>query len=90
MAKVSLRLYNREIEGLIDQGGTNEAMAHCRHILQTFPKHLETYRMLGKSYLESNRYDEAVDVFSRVLMSVPNDFVSHVGMSIIRDEENNR
>ena len=88
MAKVSLRLYNREIEGLIDQGGTNEAMAHCRHILQTFPKHLETYRMLGKSYLESHRYDEAVDVFSRVLMSVPNDFVSHVGMSIIRDEEN--
>jgi len=88
MAKVTLRLYNREIEGLIDQGGTSEAMAHCRHILKTFPKHLETYRMLGKSYLESRRYNEAVDVFSRVLMSVPNDFVSHVGMSIIRDEEN--
>src|SRR5258706_1301183 len=88
MAKVALRTYNREIEGLIDQGGTNEAIAHARHILKTFPKHLETYRLLGKSYLESHRYEEAVDVFSRVLMSVPDDFVSHVGMSIINDEQN--
>ena len=88
MARVSLRIYNREIESLIDQGATNEAIAHCRHILKTFPKHLETYRLLGKSYLESHRYGEAVDVFSRVLMSVPDDFVSHVGMSIINDEQN--
>ncbi len=88
MAKVSLRIYNREIERLIEQGHTDEAIAHCRHILQTFPKHLETYRLLGKSYLESKRYNEAVDIFGRVLMAVPNDFVAHVGLSIIRDEEN--
>jgi tetratricopeptide (TPR) repeat protein len=88
MAKVSLRIYNREIERLIDQGHTDEAIAHCRHILQTFPKHLETYRLLGKSYLESKRYNDAVDIFGRVLMAVPNDFVAHVGLSIVRDEEN--
>ncbi|MCZ2121856.1 MAG: tetratricopeptide repeat protein, partial [Anaerolineales bacterium] len=88
MAKVSLRIYNREIEGLVDQGHTDEAIAHCRHILKTFPKHLETYRLLGKAYLEARRYGEAVDIFSRVLASVPEDFVSHVGMSIINDEQN--
>ncbi|MCC7117074.1 MAG: tetratricopeptide repeat protein, partial [Anaerolineales bacterium] len=88
MAKVSLRIYNREIEGLIDQGQTDEAIAHCRHILKTFPKHLETYRLLGKAYLEARRYSEAVDIFSRVLNSVPEDFVAHVGMSIINDEQN--
>lgn len=88
MAKVSLRIYNREIESLIDQGRLDEAVAHCRHILQTFSKHLETYRLLGKAYLEAKRYEEAVDVFSRVLMAVPDDFVSHVGMSIIRDDQN--
>ena len=87
MAKVSLRIYNREIERLIEQGQTDEAIAHCRHILQTFPKHLETYRMLGKAYLEARRYGEAVDIFGRLLMAVPDDFVSHVGLSIIRDEE---
>ena len=88
MAKVSLRIYNREIEGFIEQGRTDEAIAHCHHILKTFPKYLETYRLLGKSYLEAKRYNDAVDIFGRVLMSVPDDFVAHVGLSIIRDEEN--
>ncbi len=87
MAKVSLRIYNREIEGLIDKSLINEAIAHCHHILKTFPKHLATYRLLGKAYLELKRYNEAVDIFSRVLMAVPDDYVSHVGMSIIHDEE---
>ena len=88
MAKVSLRIYNREIERLIEQGNIEEAIAHCRHIFKTFPKHLETYRLLGKAYLEARRYNEAVDVFGRLLMAVPDDFVAHVGLSIIRDEEN--
>ena len=87
MAKVSLRIYNRDIESLIDQNHLDEAIAHCRHILQTFSKHLETYRLLGKAYLEAKRYDEAIDVFSRILMAVPDDFVAHVGMSIIRDDQ---
>jgi Tfp pilus assembly protein PilF len=55
--------------------------------LKTFPKHLETYRLLGKAYLESRRYADAVDIFGRLLMAVPDDFVAHVGLSIIRDEE---
>ncbi len=88
MAKVSLRIYNREIERLVEQGHIDEAVAHCRHILKIFPKHLETYRMLGKAFLEAKRYNEAVDVFGRVLMAAPGDFVSHVGLSIINDEQN--
>jgi tetratricopeptide (TPR) repeat protein len=88
MAKVSLRAYNREIETMIDSSHLDEAIAHCKHILKTFPKHLDTYRLLGKAYLEYKHYPDAVDVFSRVLMVSPSDFVSHVGMSIIRDEEN--
>jgi tetratricopeptide (TPR) repeat protein len=88
MAKVSLRAYNREIETMIDSGHLDEAIAHCNHILKTYSKHLETYRLLGKAYLEYKRYADAVDVFTRVLNCVPNDFVAHVGMSIIRDEEN--
>ena len=89
MAKVSLRIYNREIEGLVDSGQLDEAIAHCRHILNDYPKHLETYRMIGKAYLEAKRYSEATDIFERVLMAVPDDFVAHVGMSIIHDEQKN-
>lgn len=88
MAKVSLRIYNREIEKLIEQSRLDEAVAHCRHILTAFSKHLGTYRLLGKAYLEAKRYPEAVDIFQRVLIAVPDDFVSHVGMSIISDDQN--
>ncbi len=89
MAKVSLRMYNREIEGLIEHGQRlDEAIAHCRHILKSYPKCLETYRLLGKANLEGKRYNEAVDIFQRVLVAAPDDFVSHVGMSIIADDQN--
>ena len=87
MAKISLRMYNREIEGMIEQQRLEEAIAHCRHILTSYPKHLETYRLLGKAYLEAKRYDQAVDIFQRVLVAAPDDFVSHVGMSIISDDK---
>lgn len=88
MGRVSLRAYNREIEDLIEHGQRlDEAVAHCRHILKTYPKHLETYRLLGKAYLEAKQYDQAVDVFRRVLIAAPEDFVAHVGMSIIADDQ---
>lgn len=88
MAKVTLRAYNREIESMLDRGDYTEVVAHCHHILKTYPKHLETYRLLGKAYLEQKKRSDAVNIFSRVLVAIPSDFVSHVGMSIIRDEEN--
>jgi tetratricopeptide (TPR) repeat protein len=87
MTKVFLRVYNREIEGLIEGSQLDEAIAHCQHILKTFPMYLETYRLLGKTFLEARRYGDAADIFQRALMAVPDDFVSHVGMSIIRDDE---
>ncbi|NJN80435.1 MAG: tetratricopeptide repeat protein, partial [Anaerolineales bacterium] len=88
MARVALRIYNHDIENLIGQGNIDEAIAHCRHILKTFPKHLETYRLLGKAYLEARRYNEAIDILGRLLMAVPDDFAANVCLSIIRDEEN--
>src|SRR4030066_42337 len=89
MAKIPLRTYNREIEHLIEQNQLEQAIAHARHILKFFPKHVNTYRLLGKAYLESQRYGDAADVFQRVLSALPDDFVSQVGMSIIREDEAN-
>lgn len=89
MAIIPLRTYNREIEGMIDNGQLDEAVAHCRHILATFPKHLATYRLLGKAHLEQQRISDATDIFLRVLTAIPDDFISNVGMSIIREDENN-
>jgi len=89
MSEISLRSYNNEIDSIIDQGRHDEAIAHCLHILTKFPKHIETYRLLGKAYLESNLNSNASDIFLRILSSVPDDFIAHVGMSVIREEEGN-
>jgi cytochrome c-type biogenesis protein CcmH/NrfG len=63
MAVISLRSYNHEIEEMIDNGQLDEAVAHCRHILTTFPKHIGTYRLLGKAHLEQQRISDATDIF---------------------------
>ncbi len=89
MAEISLRAYNREIEELIENGQTEEAIAHCKYILRQFPKHIDTYRSLGKAYLEAKRYSEAADILQRVLSVFPDDRVSQLGMSIIREDEGN-
>lgn len=89
MAQISLRGYNREIESLIDRGQIDEAIAHCKHILKKYPKHIGTYRLLGKCYLETQRYIEATDILQRVLTVYPDDFISQIGMSIVREDEGN-
>jgi tetratricopeptide (TPR) repeat protein len=89
MAEISLRAYMKEIEDLIERDHLDEAIAHCRRILEVYPKHLDSYRLLGKSYLESKRYGDAADIFQRVLSAIPDDFVSHIGMAIVREDEGN-
>ncbi|MDD5468386.1 MAG: tetratricopeptide repeat protein [Anaerolineales bacterium] len=89
MAKIPLKAYHREIEELIERGEYDQAIAHCKHILEMYPKSIDTYRLLGKSYLESQRFVDASDIFQRLLSAAPDDFVSHVGMSIIREDEGN-
>lgn len=59
-----------------------EAVAHCRHILNQYPRHVATYRLLGKAFLEQQRFSSAVDVFQRVLSADPEDFIAHIGLSI--------
>lgn len=89
MATTPLSSYLKDIEGMIGTVQNNEAIAHCLHILKTFPKNIAVYRLLGKAYLENQRFSDAADVFQRVLSAVPDDFVSNIGMSIIREDEGN-
>ena len=89
MAEMDLRAYIKEIDDLIERNQLDEAIAHCRHILQIYPKHLGSYRLLGKAYLEAKRFGDAADIFQRVLSAIPDDFVSHIGMAIVREDEGN-
>ena len=86
MAKISLRAYLREINTLIESKNIDLAFEHCKHILKSYPKYIDIYRLLGKAYLESSRYEEAEGMFRRVLAVLPDDFVSHLGLSVVKEE----
>ncbi len=87
MVMISLRDYYREIESMIEASQNDEAIFHCMAILQSFPKSIETYRKLGKALLENKKYSEAAEVFSKILTVFPDDFITHVGLSVIKEEE---
>lgn len=89
MTEIALRTYTQEVKELIDHAHFDEAIAHCQHILETFPRHIETYRLLGKAFLEQGRHGDAADVFQRVLSAIPEDWLSHVAMAIVREDESN-
>jgi tetratricopeptide (TPR) repeat protein len=83
MSKITLRAYIQQIDNLIETGKNDEAILICHHILESFPKHMDTYRLLGKAFLESKQYENADLVFNQVLQVFPDDFISHLGLSYI-------
>jgi tetratricopeptide (TPR) repeat protein len=89
MPNLSLRAYEKQIENLIEENHIDEAIQHCQQILRSYPKCISTYRILGKALLEGKRYDESADVFERVLIVFPDDYIAHVGMSIIQENNGN-
>ncbi len=86
MTQINLRDYGRHIKTLIEQEKVAEAADHCRHILLSFPKHIQTYRLFGEASLEMNLFSEASDIFKRLLSSVPDDYIAHIGMGVISEE----
>ncbi|MDX1664579.1 MAG: hypothetical protein R3272_12355 [Candidatus Promineifilaceae bacterium] len=87
MAEVTLREYLQRIDELVDESRLTEAAAHCRHILEAFPRHVGTYRALAKVLLEQGAYADAADLFWRVLSADPEDFIAHVGLAIIYQDD---
>jgi tetratricopeptide (TPR) repeat protein len=87
MVNTTLRAYLDELNLLLEQEALEEVIGHCRHILQHYPKNVESYRFLGRALLEKKRHAEAADVFQRVLSALPDDFVSHLGLSSVSEEQ---
>jgi len=82
---INLRQYNEFIRQLMTRGQYYAATKHCWHILQIYPKHVQTHRLLAESYLELERYPDSADIFKRVLSAIPDDFVAHLGLSVIQE-----
>ena len=87
---ITLRAYLDELEHLLDARSPTEVISHCRYILQHYPRNVDAYRLLGRALLErgerdgvAEHYDEALEMFQRVLSVLPNDYMAHLGVSQI-------
>ena len=67
---------------LVAEGAYDEALAIGRHILENYPKHWQTYRLMGEACLEKGDYEEAHQLFARALACDPEDLFSRVGISV--------
>ncbi len=85
MGNIALREYHRKIENLIESHQIDEALSHCANILRTYPKEIETYRKLGKIFLEKQDYELSQKIFNIILSVFPDDFVANVGLSFIHE-----
>ena len=91
---ITLRAYLDELEHLLDARSPTEVISHCRHVLQHYPRNVDAYRLLGRALLErgerddvAEHYDEALEMFQRVLSVLPNDSLAHLGVSQIFQEK---
>ncbi|BCY19066.1 MAG: tetratricopeptide repeat protein [Chloroflexi bacterium] len=89
MPTIPLRQYCRDIEQLINNNQSDEALVCCQRILEVYPLCLDAYRLQGKAHLELQQYDKAEVAFQKVLASVPDDFVANLGMSLLREKQTN-
>jgi tetratricopeptide (TPR) repeat protein len=84
--RIALHDYLSQIEGLLDENRLPEAAAHCHFVLQQYPRHIDTYRLFGRALLEQQLFDEATDVFERLLSADPEDLISHAGLALAYNE----
>ena len=66
---------------MLDDNQFNDVVQHCLHILKLYPRHLDTYRALGKAFLGLRKNNEAINLFQRVLSADPNDLYAHIALS---------
>jgi len=86
VTEIFLQEYCEQIENAIEQGRYAEAVAHGKHILELYPKHATTYRLLGKAMIEAGQDEYATDMFRRVLSADPEDWLAWAGMSEAHSE----
>ena len=89
MQKIPLRIFYRKIEELIVNQRSEAAISRAEYLLEKFPKNIAVYKLLGKAFLENQEFDFANTIFEKILRVEPDDFVSHIGISIIAESFGN-
>ena len=87
MTTINLHKYHDQINQFLEDSQYSLAASHCRYILQQYPRHVDTYRLLAKTLIEQGDYSGATELFQRVLCADPNDYIAHAGLSVVYREE---
>ncbi len=85
MEQISLRDYCEEARSLIQSGQPDKAIHVTRRILSHYPRHVESYRLLGQALLAKGNYPEAAKQFRRVLSVDPEDATSRAGLAEVHE-----
>ena len=87
MPNIRLQEYTTKIGKLIRDNRQDEAIAHCLHILHLYPKHIQSYRLLGEACLQEERLLEARDCFQRTLSADPENVPAWIGLASTYEKE---
>ena len=87
--KIPLREYYRKIDKLIVDQQFDSAISYAEYLLEKYPKNISVYKLLGKAFLGKHEFDYANTIFEKILEVEPDDFVSHIGISIIAESFGN-
>ncbi len=83
MLDLTLRGQYERAARLLRSGDLLEAAATCHRILESFPKHIDTYSLLGQISLEMGNHKAAASLFRRVLSADPEHTVAYASLSAI-------
>ena len=86
MVDLTLRAQCDEAVRLLRNRDPAAAISICRRILETFPKHVETYAILGQAYLQASRHEEAANILRRVLSADPENTLAYANLATIFEE----
>ncbi|HOU11611.1 MAG TPA: tetratricopeptide repeat protein [Anaerolineae bacterium] len=89
MSEIALHQYENEINHLIEEARYVEALAHARHILRQHPRYIGAYYLLGKTMLEADQPDLAIDMFHRALNADPEHLMARIGLTLAHQRLNN-
>ena len=81
MPIIEIDNYLKKIDNLIDNGNLEQAAFHCLYLLRQYPKMLRIYERLGRTFLEMDNYNGALDTYLRLCSAQPDNFLNHISLA---------
>ena len=81
MPVIEIDNYLRKIDKLTDNGNLEQAAFHCLYLLRQFPKMLQIYEKLGRTFLEMDNYNGALNTYLRLCSAQPDNFLNHISLA---------